>query len=150
MTTDAAEGATLRLAKYLGYCTSLEFPRAACAEHAREAAAKARQPGSRRWPRSRRGSWTVLEAADIQLDGDDGLQQGLRYNLFSLFQSAGRDGRTSIAAKGLTGEGYEGHYFWDTEIYVLPFFTYTQPDIARALLRYRCGSWTRRARAPRR
>ncbi|HEY9595201.1 MAG TPA: beta-phosphoglucomutase, partial [Spirochaetia bacterium] len=77
--------------------------------------------------------------SDVQIDGDVGLQQGLRYNLFSLFQSAGRDGRTSIAAKGLTGQGYEGHYFWDTEIYVLPFFAYTQHEIARALVRYRCS-----------
>ena len=63
----------------------------------------------------------------------------LDFNLFSLFQSAGRDGRTSLAAKGLTGEGYDGHYFWDTEIFALPFFTYTQPEIARALLCYRSG-----------
>ncbi len=67
------------------------------------------------------------------------LQQSLRFNVFSLLQSAGRDGRTSIAAKGLSGEGYEGHFFWDTEIYVLPFFTYTRPEIARALLSYRIG-----------
>jgi len=140
ITTDAAAGVTLRLAKYLGYCTSLEFPRAACAERAQDAAAKARETGfdalAAEQKRILDDFWRV---ADIQLDGDEGLQQSLRYNLFSLFQSAGRDGRTSIAAKGLSGEGYEGHYFWDTEIYVLPFFTYTRPEIARALLRYRCG-----------
>ena len=140
MTTDAAEGATLRLAKYLGYCTSLEFPRAACAERARDAAARAREAGFEALAAEQK---SILDdfwgAADIELDGDEGLQQSLRYNLFSLFQSAGRDGRTSIAAKGLSGEGYEGHYFWDTEIYVLPFFTYTRPEIARALLRFRCG-----------
>jgi alpha,alpha-trehalose phosphorylase len=77
--------------------------------------------------------------SDVEIDGDGALQQGVRFNLFSLFQSAGRDGRTSLAAKGLTGEGYEGHYFWDTEVFALPFFVYTQPVIARALLRYRCG-----------
>jgi alpha,alpha-trehalose phosphorylase len=49
----------------------------------------------------------------------------------------GRDGRTNIAAKGVTGEGYEGHYFWDTEIYVFPFFLFSKPEIARALLQYR-------------
>ena len=80
--------------------------------------------------------WSV---SDVEIDGDGALQQGVRFNLFSLLQSAGRDGRTSLAAKGLTGEGYEGHYFWDTEIFALPFFAYTQPAIARALLRYRCG-----------
>ena len=77
------------------------------------------------------------EAADIVIVGDDTLQRGLRFNMFHLLQSAGRDGRTNIAAKGLTGLGYEGHYFWDTEIYVLPFFLFSQPEISRKLLEYR-------------
>lgn len=75
--------------------------------------------------------------ADIQIYGDDALQQGIRFNMFHLLQAAGRDGNTSICAKGLTGEGYEGHYFWDTEIFVLPFFTYTMPQISRSILMYR-------------
>ncbi len=77
------------------------------------------------------------ERADVEIDGDPALQQGIRFNIFHLLQSVGKDGKTSIAAKGLTGEGYEGHYFWDTEIYVLPFFIYTDPSIARKLLEYR-------------
>jgi alpha,alpha-trehalose phosphorylase len=76
-------------------------------------------------------------SADIFIEGDNSLQQGIRFNLFSLYQSAGRDGLRNIAAKGLSGEGYEGHYFWDTEIYVLPFFIYTMPEIASNLLEYR-------------
>ena len=51
----------------------------------------------------------------LWVEGDDGLLRGLRFNLYHLLQSAGRDGETNMAAKGLTGEGYEGHYFWDTE-----------------------------------
>lgn len=77
------------------------------------------------------------EQSDIQIKGDKVLQKGLRFNLFHLNQSAGRDGLTNIPAKGLTGDGYEGHYFWDTEMYMLPFFVYTQPDIAKSLLMYR-------------
>lgn len=65
------------------------------------------------------------------------LQKGIQYNLFQLFQSAGRNGLTNIAAKGITGPGYEGHYFWDTEMYILPFFIYTNPSIAKQLLKYR-------------
>lgn len=76
-------------------------------------------------------------ASDIEITGDQELQKGIRFNLFHLNQGAGRDGRTNFAAKGLTGEGYEGHYFWDTEMYLLPFFTYTNPDTAKALLTYR-------------
>lgn len=74
--------------------------------------------------------------ADVEISNDK-LQTGIRYNLFQLFQSAGRDGQTNIAAKGVTGAGYEGHYFWDTEMYMLPFFIYTQPQIAKKLLAYR-------------
>ncbi|WP_066067968.1 glycoside hydrolase family 65 protein [Neobacillus soli] len=74
---------------------------------------------------------------DIEIRGDSSLQEGIRFNLFHLLQSAGQDRFSNIAAKGLSGEGYEGHYFWDTEIYILPVFLMTQPDIARKLLLYR-------------
>lgn len=77
------------------------------------------------------------EGAGISIEGDDALLQGLRFNLFHLLQSAGRDGRRNIAAKGLTGEGYEGHAFWDTEAYILPVFQHTEPEVARRLLEYR-------------
>ena len=76
---------------------------------------------------------------DICIDGDEKMQQGIRFSMFHLLQSVGKDGRTNIAAKGMTGEGYEGHYFWDTEIYMIPFFTFTNPAVARKLLEYRYG-----------
>lgn len=79
----------------------------------------------------------VWEQGALEIDGDDSMTQALRYNVFQLNQGAGRDGLTNIAAKGLSGTGYEGHYFWDTEMYMLPYFIYTQPDLAQALLRYR-------------
>lgn len=75
--------------------------------------------------------------SDIVIDGVAKIQQGVRYNLYQLLQSVGKDGMTNIAAKGLSGEGYEGHYFWDTEIYVLPVLLMTQPEIAEKLLTYR-------------
>lgn len=77
------------------------------------------------------------ENADVEIRGQDALQQGMRFNLFHIMQSAGRDGRTGQGAKGLSGEGYEGHYFWDTEMYILPFYIYTAPELARSLLEYR-------------
>ena len=77
------------------------------------------------------------DSVGLEIEGDDALLLGMRFNLFHLFQAAGRDGRTNVCAKGLTGEGYEGHYFWDTETYMLPFFDSTQPAIARRLLEYR-------------
>jgi alpha,alpha-trehalose phosphorylase len=77
------------------------------------------------------------QSANITISGDSQTEQGLRFSMFHLFQSVGRSGTNSIAAKGLCGPGYDGHYFWDTEIYIIPFFTFTQPDIAKQLLMYR-------------
>jgi len=75
--------------------------------------------------------------ADITIRGDEKVQEGIRFNLYHLLQAAGRDAHSNISAKGLSGEGYEGHYFWDTEIYMLPVFIMTKPDIAKQLLLYR-------------
>lgn len=76
-------------------------------------------------------------SSDIQIEKDASLQEGIRFNLYHLLQSAGRDAYSNISAKGLTGEGYEGHFFWDTEIYMFPIFLMTQPEIARQLLLFR-------------
>jgi len=79
------------------------------------------------------------KTADIKIEGEgsSALVQGLRFNLFHILQSAGRSGKVGMGAKGLSGEGYEGHYFWDTEMYVLPVFLYTEPEVAKKLLDYR-------------
>jgi alpha,alpha-trehalose phosphorylase len=65
------------------------------------------------------------------------IQQAIRFNLFHMLQASARAEDAGVPAKGLTGKAYEGHYFWDTEIYVLPFLTYTSPRIARNLLTFR-------------
>jgi alpha,alpha-trehalose phosphorylase len=65
------------------------------------------------------------------------IQQAIRFNLFHVLQASARAEDTGVPAKGLTGKAYEGHYFWDTEIYLLPFLTYTSPQIARNLLIFR-------------
>ncbi len=146
LTIDAhlAAGGRLRLVKYLAYCTSLDHPEEDLVDRAREAVAAARHAGFDGLVAEQEAAVGQFWAtSDVEIDGDGALQQGVRFNLFSLFQSAGRDGRTSLAAKGLTGEGYEGHYFWDTEVFALPFFLYTQPPVARSLLAFRCGTLDR-------
>lgn len=77
------------------------------------------------------------EIADIEIQGDAKAQVGLRYALFQMLQSAGRTGRDNVAAKGLTGEGYGGHTFWDTEMYILPALQLAHPELAKPLLTYR-------------
>jgi trehalose/maltose hydrolase-like predicted phosphorylase len=76
--------------------------------------------------------------SDIVIEGDDTSQQAIRYNIYQLRISASsHDSRYSVAAKGLTGFGYRGHIFHDTEIFMLPYYTYVLPEIARNLLLYR-------------
>ena len=65
------------------------------------------------------------------------IQQAIRFNLFHILQASARAEDAGVPAKGLTGRAYEGHYFWDTEIYLLPFLTYTSPRIAKNLLTFR-------------
>lgn len=84
-------------------------------------------------------AWATLwEQSDIEIEGDTQAQLAVRYNLFQLLIGAARqDDRVSVPAKTLSGFGYRGHVFWDTEIFILPFFIFTQPAIARNLLTYR-------------
>ena len=82
---------------------------------------------SRRW-----------DCSDVVVEGDVGAQQALRFALYHLISAADpMDDRVSIGARGLTGEDYHGHVFWDTEIYLVPFYIMTWPEAARALLMYR-------------
>lgn len=79
--------------------------------------------------------WTM---SDIELEGDEELTRALRFAAYHLVSAADPDdSRVSIGARGLTGTAYAGHVFWDTEIFMLPFFTLTYPEAARALLGYR-------------
>ncbi|MGK9173422.1 glycoside hydrolase family 65 protein [Yokenella regensburgei] len=81
------------------------------------------------WKRSR------VEVTSVAATRD---QQALDFALYQLrAMTPAHDERSSIGAKGLTGEGYKGHVFWDTEVFLLPFHLFTRPDIARRLLRYR-------------
>jgi len=76
-------------------------------------------------------------AADVEVEGDAELQQAVRFALFHVLQAGARAERRAIPSKGLTGPGYDGHTFWDTEMYVLPVLTYTQPGAAADALKWR-------------
>jgi alpha,alpha-trehalose phosphorylase len=77
--------------------------------------------------------------ADVEVDGDPEVQQAVRFGLFHLLQAGARAERRPIAAKGLTGPGYDGHAFWDTETFVLPLLTYSRPEVAADALRWRAS-----------
>ncbi|MGP0224448.1 glycoside hydrolase family 65 protein [Paenarthrobacter sp. NCHU4564] len=78
--------------------------------------------------------WTT---ADVAIGGQPELQQAVRWGLFQLAQATARAGVAGIPAKGVSGSGYEGHYFWDQEVYLLPYLTYTNPEGARKVLESR-------------
>ena len=73
----------------------------------------------------------------VALKGAPQFERAVRFSMFQLFQAAGRDSLTSISAKGQTGRAYEGHYFWDAEVFCLPLFTYCAPAVARSVLEFR-------------
>ena len=75
--------------------------------------------------------------SEVVWDGASAAQQALHFNLFTMMQASMRSEGHGVPAKGLTGSGYEGHYFWDTEAYLLPFLIHTSPEVARSLLMHR-------------
>lgn len=89
--------------------------------------------------RAHRWRWAELwRDCDVVIEGDEVAQRAVRYNLFQLLIAAPHyTDRASIPAKTLSGFGYRGHVFWDTDIFILPFFTFTRPELARNLLMYR-------------
>ncbi|WP_158843605.1 glycoside hydrolase family 65 protein [Saccharothrix deserti] len=135
---DVPAGGRLRLVKYLGYGWSAKRSVPALRAQVEAALAGARQTG---WEgllaEQRRFLDDFWEVADIELRGDDELQQALRFALFHIMQAAVRGETRAIPGKGLTGPGYDGHAFWDTEMFVLPVLAYTVPEAARDALRWR-------------
>ncbi|MGW0080129.1 glycoside hydrolase family 65 protein [Streptomyces sp. NPDC003393] len=75
--------------------------------------------------------------ADVEVEGDEEIQQAVRFGLFHVLQAGARAEERAIPAKGLTGSGYDGHAFWDTEMFVLPMLTYTAPGAVAEALRWR-------------
>lgn len=137
--TFAAElvpGETVTLAKYAVLCDSVRYPDCR-AEALRLLRAAASEPLSRRYEAQEAYLARFWETGAVHIRGDGELNRAVAYDLFQLIQSVGKDPHSNIAAKGLSGEGYEGHYFWDTEMYIEPYFLLTRPELARNLIEYR-------------
>lgn len=135
---DAEMGSNIILTKYIAVVTTLDCLESEISAKAIHEATQAKEIGFQNIKNEQKQFLAEFwDKADVMIKGDPTLQQGIRFNIYHLLQSVGRDGKSNIAAKGLTGEGYEGHYFWDTETYILPFFLYNHPEISRKLLEYR-------------
>jgi alpha,alpha-trehalose phosphorylase len=135
---DVARGKRLRLTKFLAYGWSAQRSIPALRAQVDAALAGALQTGWDGLVAEQRAFLDDFwETADIQIDGDPELQQATRFALFHILQAGARGESRAIPGKGLTGPGYDGHAFWDTETFVLPVLTYTVPEAARDALRWR-------------
>ncbi|MDR0592062.1 MAG: hypothetical protein LBG60_02145 [Bifidobacteriaceae bacterium] len=137
-TVRAQAGQPIRLTKLVAYHTSRGVPAAELRDRCRLTLERACERGAAGLADDQRqfleGFW---ERSDVVVHGQGGTQQAVRWNLFQALQASARAEGVGVPAKGVTGSGYSGHYFWDSEIYLLPFLTYTTPRWARNALRFR-------------
>jgi alpha,alpha-trehalose phosphorylase len=134
-------GQRLRLVKYVAYGWSSQRSRPAVRDQVLAALAAASLTGWDGLLAEQRGFLEEFwSGADVAVEGDDQVQQAVRYGLFHILQAGARTERRPIPAKGLTGPGYDGHTFWDTEIFVVPVLTHTYPAACADALRWRCST----------
>ena len=134
-------GQQLRIVKYLAYGWSSLRSRPALRDQAAAAIAGARYTGWQGLLDAQRDYLDEFwDSADVEVDGDPDCQQAVRFGLFHVLQASARAERRAIPGKGLTGTGYDGHAFWDTEGFVLPVLTYTAPYAAADALRWRTST----------
>jgi alpha,alpha-trehalose phosphorylase len=135
---DLRKGQTLRLVKFISYSWSRLRSTPAIRDQAPAALTGAMLTG---WDGLLAGQRQFLDdfwaGADVQVEGDEEMQQAVRFALFHVLQAAARAEERPIAAKGMTGTGYDGHCFWDTETFVLPVLVHTWPTAAADALRWR-------------
>ena len=138
---DAQPGVPVRITKFIAYQSSRTVPARELTERCGRTLDRVRREGFSALAASQRANLDRFwDRADVRVDTGAltaRMQQAIRWNLFQLAQATWRAEGSGVPAKGLTSGSYEGHYFWDTEVYLLPFLSYTWPRIARNLLRFR-------------
>jgi alpha,alpha-trehalose phosphorylase len=138
VTTELDPGQTLRVVKLLAYGWSSQRTLPSLRDQVDGALASARWTGWEGLCREQRAYLDDFwDRADVELEGDPALQQAVRFALFHVLQAGARAEKRAIPSKGLTGSGYDGHTFWDTEAYTLPVLTYVAPEAARDALIWR-------------
>jgi alpha,alpha-trehalose phosphorylase len=135
---EAREGRPVRLGKFVAYHSSRGVPVRELSDRCDRTLDRARHDGIEHYHAEQRAWYDRFwAAADVEVENQPAIQQAVRFNLFQLAQASARADQQGVPAKGVSGSGYEGHYFWDTEVYVTPFLTYTQPEVARNALHFR-------------
>lgn len=137
-TVEAKAGVPISVTKFFTYHTSRQVPPVELVDRSTRALDRAMRDGYEYFETAQREYLADFwDRSDVVVEAEPRVQQAVRWNIFQLCQASARAETTGIPAKGLTGQAYEGHYFWDTEIYVTPFLSYTHPRITRNLLRFR-------------
>ncbi len=135
---EAKPGQSIKVIKAVSYHTSRGVPSRELVDRCRRTLDRVAMHGIEpEFAAQRRWLDAFWDRSDVVVHGQPALQQAIRWNLFQVAQATARAEQSGVPAKGVTGSGYGGHYFWDTEIYVLPFLTYTSPKMARSALRFR-------------
>ncbi|MGE5636745.1 MAG: sugar phosphate nucleotidyltransferase [Nocardioidaceae bacterium] len=141
LTVDAQRGVPIRITKFVTYQSSRAAASGELVDRCRRTLDRVVRDGFESLlERQRVQLGWFWDRADVRVEAgpeSERIQQAIRWNLFQVGQATWRAEGAGVPSKGLTGQAYEGQYFWDTEIYVLPFLAYTQPRIARNLLRFR-------------
>ncbi|WP_394822969.1 glycoside hydrolase family 65 protein [Pendulispora albinea] len=131
-------GQSLRVVKFVAYGWSRQRSLPAVRDQVSAALTSAHHAGIDGLMAEQRAYLDAFwKRADVELEGDTEIQQAVRFALFHVLQAGARAENRAIPAKGLTGPGYDGHAFWDTETFVLPVLTYTNPDSVADALRWR-------------
>jgi alpha,alpha-trehalose phosphorylase len=137
---DLEAGQSLRLSKFAAYHWGDADQNGRLAARVRRTLDRALRDGYEAIESAqRRDVARFWERSDVEIDGAPDVQLAVRFNLFQLMQATARGEGHGVPAKGVTGRGYEGHYFWDTEVYVVPFLAHTNPQWAKQVLEFRVG-----------
>ncbi|GAA2031818.1 glycosyl hydrolase family 65 protein [Agromyces tropicus] len=134
----ARQGVPIRITKLISYHTARKVPARELVDRCDRTLDRGMEVGiAELFGQQRAWLEDFWARSDVEIAGQPELQQATRWNLYQLVQATARTDGGGVAAKGVSGSGYGGHYFWDSEIYVMPYLSYTAPIVARNVLRFR-------------
>ena len=131
--TKATKGVKIQLIKYAVFCDTIRY--ADCKQQAELELKSALETSlPHLYQKQEEYLKSYWDNCRVEIKGDEESNSAIRYSMYQLIQSVGKDRYSNIAPKGLSGDGYEGHFFWDSEMYIQPFFTITEPSISKTLI----------------
>lgn len=136
MHTRASQNVKISLVKYAVFCDSIRYKNSR-GQAIKEMKKALTTPLEVLYDKQKEYLDNYWKNCEVTIENDEESHIATQFGLYQLLQSVGKDLYSNVAPKGLSGEGYEGHFFWDTEMYIQPFFTITNPEISKRLIEYR-------------